>query len=407
MGVPPGFARFCPFSPEAMDEDRLGRALFPGAPRRHASTGRFVAAYVGCAAEEGYRERGSSGGMASWTAAELLRLGKIDGLAHVVPAEGWGRERRFFEYRISRTAGEIRAGAQSRYYPVELSRVLREIWKTPGRYALTGVPCFIKAVQLLRRRDAVLRRRIPYALGLFCGHMKSSRLVESFAWQMGVHLGDIRRIVFRSKDPGREARVYVARLTLADGRTVEKEWSAMVDGDWGAGFFQNPACDWCDDVTAETADISFGDAWIEPYASDARGTNVVVVRSPELHGLLEQARKEGRLCLEPVGADVVARTQEAGLRQRRQGLAYRLSWRKRGLQPRKRVAPNRGLPLRRKLIYRLRHAIAAGSNVFFHASRRLGLPGMYLAWARSAYGIYEAVAYHRGRLGSWCKGWGI
>jgi len=34
--------------------------------------------------------------------------------------------------------------------------------------------------------DPVLRERIVFTLGLFCGHMKSARFVESFAWQMGV-----------------------------------------------------------------------------------------------------------------------------------------------------------------------------------------------------------------------------
>jgi coenzyme F420-reducing hydrogenase beta subunit len=36
-------------------------------------------------------------------------------------------------------------------------------------------------VQLLRREDPVMRERIVFTLGLFCGHMKSARLVESFA----------------------------------------------------------------------------------------------------------------------------------------------------------------------------------------------------------------------------------
>ena len=33
-----------------------------------------------------------------------------------------------------------------------------------------------------------------------------------------------------------------------------------------------------DDVVTETADISFGDAWVEPYSSGGRGTNVIIVR---------------------------------------------------------------------------------------------------------------------------------
>ena len=32
--------------------------------------------------------------------------------------------------------------------------------------------------------------------------------------------------------------------------------------DWGMGIFKLGACDYCDDIVGETADISFGDAWL-------------------------------------------------------------------------------------------------------------------------------------------------
>src|SRR5882757_1872619 len=112
--------------------------------------------------------------------------------------------------------------------------------------------------------------------------MKSARFVEIFASQLGVDLADVRSVEFRHKNPSRPATTYTARLQLADGTSVQRDWWKLVDGDWGAGFFQSPACNVCDDVVGETADISFGDAWVEPYASDGSGTNVVVVRSPAL-----------------------------------------------------------------------------------------------------------------------------
>jgi coenzyme F420-reducing hydrogenase beta subunit len=67
----------------------------------------------------------------------------------------------------------------------------------PGRYAVVGVPCLIKAVQLLRREDPLMHSRIAFTLGLFCGHMKSARFVESVAWQMGVGVTEIQAVEFR------------------------------------------------------------------------------------------------------------------------------------------------------------------------------------------------------------------
>lgn len=392
------FARTCPFSPVARNEDEIASARFPTAPVHDPLIGRFDAAYVGAAEEGAFRALGSSGGMVSWVAAELLQRGLVDGVAHVIPVEP--DEGRFFRYRISRSLDEVSQGARSRYYPVELSAVLDEIRAVPGRYAIVGVPCFIKAVQLLRAEDPTLGERIAFTLGLFCGHMKSARFVESFAWQLGVPFDQVRAVEYRRKDPNRPANWYTAHLSLKDGSARWEDWWHLVDGDWGAGFFQNPACDYCDDVTAETADVAFGDAWVEPYSSDGRGTNVVIARNPEIARIIEEACAERRLALETVDAAFIVQTQDAGLRHRREGLGYRLKIAPPALPLRKRVTPGGAeLPWRRKLVYRFRRSIARASHETFARADRFGWPRLYLIWARIALRTYQAVTYHRGKLG--------
>ena len=390
------FARTCPFSPHAANEDAIAAARYPRAPVADERIGRFEQAYVGHVEEGGYRAGGSSGGMVSWVAAELLASGMVDGVAHVVPTLPDANGAPFFRYRISRTFDQVSEGAQSRYYPVDLGDVLAEIRRTPGRYAVVGVPCFVKAMHLLRAEDPVIAERVTHLLGLFCGHMKSARFVDSFAWQLGASIEDVRAVDYRRKDPGRPANWYTAQLTLSDGSTQSKDWWHLADGDWGAGYFQYPACNYCDDVVAETADIAFGDAWVEPYCSDGRGTNVVIVRSPLLAAMVSRAIAAGRLALQPVDADFIAETQAAGLRQRREGLAYRLTWRRRGISPRKRVEPSRRLPLKRKLIYRLRAAISFASHRLAWLARRGGEPMLYLRWASLSRQVYHRLAYgHR------------
>lgn len=393
-------ARTCPFSPAAMNEDELAQARFPAARHADAHVGRFETAYVGHVSEADFRANGSSGGLVTWVAAELLRLGLVDGVAHVAPVEEEGADARLFRYRISRSPAAVREGAKSRYYPIELAEVLQEIRTAPGRYAIIGVPCFIKAVNLAREADPVLHERITFLLGLFCGHMKSARLVESFAWQMGRPGDSVAAIDYRHKDPSRPANWYTARIALKDGGEERRDWWHFVDGDWGAGFFQNSACNFCDDVVAETADVAFGDAWLEPYSSDGRGTNVVVARSPVIDALLKAAATEGRVNLGEVEAEFVRQTQAAGFRQRREGLALRLATRRRGLQPRKRVPAARpAISARRWAVYRMRGLITAWSHRLFFTARRLQRPAIYTAWARTALSVYQALAWSQGRLG--------
>jgi coenzyme F420-reducing hydrogenase beta subunit len=407
------FTRTCPFSPAAKNEDQLSARLFANAAAKHTAVGPYREAFVGHVSESNYREQGSSGGMVTWVAAELLRTGLVDGVAHVIATTDPQANGKFFQYRIARTLEEVREGAKSRYYPVEMSEVLRMIREVPGRYAVVGIPCFIKAIQLLRAEDLVLQQRIKFTLGLFCGHMKSARFSESLAWQMNVPVSKVNKVEFRYKDANRPANWYNAMLMLRDGSTVNKDWWHLADGDWGAGFFMNEACNYCDDVVAETADISFGDAWVEPYSSDGRGTNVVVVRSLKIHKMLTDALIGGRLTLQSVDGAFVEQTQAAGLRQRREGLAYRLSWASGSMvRPLKRVAPDADTAApHRRAIYRMRYRISVWSHRVFRFARRINQPWVYISWARMSGAIYHGIAYHKGnitemrkRYKEWVKG---
>jgi hypothetical protein len=232
--------------------------------------------------------------------------------------------------------------------------------------------------------------------------MKSARMVDSFALQMGADPAAVRAVDFRLKDERRPANWYRTQLVLADRSTAEQDWWHLVEGDWGSGFFQNSACNFCDDVVAETADIALGDAWVEPYSSDGRGTNVVVVRSAGLHAMVEQAVAAGRLALSPVDTEFVVATQAAGFRQRREGLAYRLGKRSAGgLRPYTRfpdAAAN--LPLRRRAIYRMRAAISAWSHRLFWVTQRIGAPDLYFRLGRALLAIYQGLSYGRGRSGA-------
>lgn len=393
------FSQTCPFSPRARKEDELSVRNFPETSQESDTVGRFQTAFVGHVLERDFRLQGSSGGMVTWVASELLRKGLIDGVAHVVAVKEPHQDGRFFKYRISRSQEELNEGAKSRYYPVELSDMLRTIKETPGRYAVVALPCMIKAVQLLRQEDPVFRERISFTLGLFCGHMKSAHFAESFAWQMKVPFEQVAAVEYRYKYPDRPANWYNAMLRLNDGQQYNKDWWHLADGDWGAGFFMSNACNFCDDVVSETADVAFGDAWVEPYSSDGKGTNVVVARSILVSRLIVDAIQEGRLQLEEVDGAFVEQTQAAGFRQRREGLAYRLTWATEGIQPIKRVQPDADRPERsRKVIYRTRYWISKWSHRMFWLAKKTGLPGIYLSWARYAASFYHGIAYHKGNF---------
>lgn len=361
----------CPFSEKTPDEDRLAERFLPAATLPHHEIGRHLATYVGYVQEQDYRDAGSSGGMGTWLLAELLRTGRVDHVIHVVERRPTPDNPLLFEYTISSDQAALRAGAKSRYHPIEMSAVLRMVADQPGRYAIIGVPCFIKAVRLQQINNPVFAERIVYCVSLFCGHLKSLAFAQYLAWQTGTPPRDLRAIDFRRKIPNRPASQYgITVVGENDGARYQTE-AAMsdLDGkDWGHGYFKVPACEYCDDVVGETADVCVGDAWLPGHVRDSRGTNVLIVRHPELQDMIDQARASGRLALEPLTADAVAASQSSGFRHRRMGLAYRLHLKDRAGQwrPPKRVNAS-GLklhPVRRK-IFALREKLMWASHAAF------------------------------------------
>ena len=374
-GAPDRVSAVCPFSGSSRNEDEIGAELYGAFGTADSRLGFYLESWAGYVASDDFRTRSSSGGMTSWLLCELLQTGLVDAVVHVKPcADTSGK---LFSYQISRSTQEICDGAKSRYYPVEMSGVLREIRERPGRYAFVGLPCFVKAVRLLCSADAVLAGRILFCVSLFCGHLKTAGFASYLAWHCGIApSAGLRSIDFRKKLPDRDAASYGVEVAgkgpVGDLRAV-KPMSEVYGADWGLGFFRYEACDYCDDILGETADVSLGDAWLGDYVNDPMGTNVLVIRHPEIQKLFRQAREGGRLTLTPIGAETVAGSQGGSFRHRRLGLSYRLHLAERAGRwyPPKRVKPDswKG-DARFRRIHRARMALAARSHsAWLEASR--------------------------------------
>lgn len=334
----------CPFGDIVPDESKIGGKWFGRDCRYDQKIGYHLATYAGYVVEGKYREAGSSGGMGTWIVDELLRRKIVDGVIHVKSCEPCSEDPLLFKYRISSSSQEIRNGCKSRYYPIEMSKVIPIVRDRPGRYVFVGIPCYVKAVRLIMDHDELIRNRIVYCIALVCGHLKSAAFADMLAWQCGVKPGNLRSIDFRKKLPNRKANDYGIEIAGdREGEVVRHEARVrdLHGTDWGMGLFKYQACDYCDDVVGETADLSVGDAWLTRFISDAGGTNVVVIRNRQLREVIEDGHTDGRLHLEAISAEEVAESQSAGFRHRRDGLGYRLHLldRKSKWRPKKRVRP--------------------------------------------------------------------
>jgi len=368
----------CPFSGIGKDESDLARELFPNSSHSHELLGLYESIYAGHVETSEFRSLGSSGGMGSWILSEALQRRMVDGVIHVRPATALREDGRIFEYRISRTIDEIASGAKSKYYPVELSAVLTEALAFPGKLAVIGVPCFLKAIRRLADQRPIFRSKLGLVVGLLCGQLKGTTFGSLLAWQCGIEPAAITGLDFRVKQIGKPANQYAMAATgRKTGTTAEASvtlpMASLYGADWGYGFFKYKACDYCDDVFAETADIVIGDAWLPEFDHDWRGTNVVIARLPAMSQLIAQGIESGQLALNHLDPNSAIRTQDASIRHRRDELPYRLSLAKRRNEwfPAKRCQPDRtALDFGRKAIQRLRSRIRDVSDKAFLAAVR-------------------------------------
>ncbi len=312
--------KVCPFADHEEDEGTIGEALYGSVPGigHRPEVGYHLATFVGHADE--HRSAGASGGMATWLLERLLAEGIVD---HVVCVAPTGDPERLFSFSVFDDPPAVRAGAGSAYCPVEMSGAIRQILENPGRYAVTGLPCYIKAIRLAQKKDPKLSARVVFTVGLVCGQLKSRPFTEYIASLAGL-VGEVKGVRYRGKSQEQPATNYHYAFTSTAGDERKIFWNDGIAEAWTNRWFTPRACNYCDDVFAECADVTFMDAWLPDYSKDYRGTNLVVVRSPLIEDLIRRGVRDGGLLAGPVPVEDVIQSQAAVVEIKRRHLAHRL-----------------------------------------------------------------------------------
>lgn len=372
-------SRVCPMSDHAKNESTLAAERFPKLPE-DPEVGHHHLVLAGRLSDEAQLPQSSSGGLTTFVLRRLLETNEIDGVVHVGRASGTS----LFTYSVSRSTDELLAKRKSDYYSTTFADAIRSLRGDGNRYAVVGIPCFIKALRLVADEDPELGQQFKYFVGLLCGHLKSQFFAESLGWQVGIPPQDLESVDFRVKDPSSGSNRYDYSATAhGDDEPRLRKVSTTIDGNWGYAAFQPEGCNFCDDIFAETADVVFGDAWLPEYTNDWRGTNVVVSRSEVISTILQVGMDDGSLQCDVISPEHAARSQAGNFRHRRDGLSVRLADDQSvGLPvPKKRFAPGYSHVTRRRLrVIRQRRDLS-----------RLSLEAFAEAKERNEYGVYVAA----------------
>jgi len=316
-------AAVCPFNPfpeeEVKTENELAEHFLHQNPQYHPKIGRHYNIFAGYANE--FRLSSSSGGIATFIFSELLERGIVDYIFSVKESQKQGV---YYEFSVSSTKNELLSASKTRYFPVTLATVMPKIHELKGKVAIVGVACFIKAIRLVQYQEPALKEKIPFLVGIICGGVKSRFFTEYLADRAGVPNQNFKNPQFRIKDLNSTASDYSFGCVNKEEQKEHTIKMRTVGDMWGTGLFKNNACDFCDDVTTELADISLGDAWLQPYNNDGFGTNVIVTRSKFADDLILNGIKEGKLNVELLPQDRFLASQQGSFNHRHTGLSVRM-----------------------------------------------------------------------------------
>lgn len=344
----------CPFNPDPgpdyKDEDGLAQVFLTEAPEQHNKVGRFYNIYAGYSKQ--FRKTSSSGGIATFVYEKLFDKGLIE---HIVTVGDSELNNAHYQYNIISSKDDLLRISKTRYHPVTLATALEKIKQLEGRVVISGVGCFIKAIRLAQDKDPVLKEKIVFLVGIICGGVKSIFFTDYLAGKAGAKQNDFSHPEYRVKDPASTAMDYAFSCTDNPGNTTKLIKMREVGDMWGTGLFKANACDFCDDVTTELADISLGDAWLKPYNQDGNGHNVIVSRSALADQILRDGLESGELELENLPLEQFLASQQGSFNHRHDGMSTRIDLAKRtGMKvPPKRIGKVKQ-PLYLRLVQRAR-----------------------------------------------------
>jgi len=371
-------SQVCPFT-SSINETHISRELFGNdGAAFHEHIGYYQGLYAGHVINEEYRLSSSSGGLVSKVLEILFEQKLIDGVLHVKRSSENGE---LFNYSISNSIKELQEGKKSRYYPINLMGVLKAIKGDGKRYAVVGIPCFVKSIRLLQREESGFEN-IKFFIGIICGQLKSKYFTDVFKIPLQNFKSEITDIDFRIKLKNKPAHEYAVGFKTSDmdDFKITKPAKYIFGSDWGFGTLKYKSCDACDDVFNETADIVFGDAWVYPYSEDWKGTNLMIIRNAFLKKLLfENPVMSSEVNLTTLSEKDTLTTQEPSVRHRRQNLRYRLEVLKKNHDwvPAKRLDSVQISGEKNRKIQDLRLKFASRSHYAMYYARKYNIPWFF------------------------------
>lgn len=271
------------------------------AERWHPSLGKYEGIYAAYSAEPEIRRQCSSGGLVTTLLRQLLVDGLITG---AVVTQHAPESPLLNQAVLARTPEAIIQAKGSKYSPVTFDRIVRTLCAmdpSRERVAVVGLPCHIEGIfQAMQISKRQIQQVVKYQIGLVCGQSPSLRAYDYILRRLRIDPRNVQHLANRGDGwPGSMT------ITRKNGSSVKVPYQSALSMGMvlSSPIFTPTACQLCADPVGFRADATVSDAWLERFAGDSLGVNLVLVRNAELGEVLRSMAGQGKLILDGSSAE--------------------------------------------------------------------------------------------------------
>lgn len=293
-------------------------ANMPGDP----FAGSAIEAFIGKASEKEIFDKSQSGGIVSALLAHALETGQITGAVTVAMCPG-SPPRPLA--KIARTRYEILQAQKSKYCPVPVLGVLRDLQDHTGRLAVVGTSCQIHGLLNVLDKLPGFRHKIAFTVGLVCDRVLTfSALDYLFLMASIKHNEAPVNIHFRDKSVcGYPGDVHVFFDHSKSVVLPSKTRIQIKD------YYTPARCRLCFDKMNVYSDITVGDPHGLKNVDRKNGESMLVSRTGKGQNVVNYAVQSGAINIRTVQYEQVLKGQKID-KKREQWRGYIEAWKKMG-----------------------------------------------------------------------------
>lgn len=262
--------------------------------------GKHIAYYSGYSNDYEIRHEGASGGMTSQFLIYLLEKGYIQG---AVVTRFQKNKDFWIDTFVAKTKEDILSAKSSKYCPVTMAGVVKQIKQMEGKYAIVGLPCHLHGLRKMAEIDKAFSEKVFAFVGLYCSCGRRFDLTRYVFESRGVSLGDVRFFTYRHG--AGMGRMYAKLAANKEVKEAFQNYYLAL-----RSFFNIHRCMHCVDHFAELGDICFGDLHIGEYIEDKVGISSVVTRTQKMDDILHKMADESIITLDALSKEDLLSSQK-------------------------------------------------------------------------------------------------